>query len=170
MGKPILRSLTEFRVGVALADDRSTLSFTEVRRGRPNHAGREVDRTRTVIGTIHTHPWDVAQSISDIRNLLRSNDVLGGVMTYAGRVSLLIKPLDFLERDRSPFPAEVALQGASLIEAPNMFRILGLIGAMSAAFDLPVGTTRDPYIQAVCERLGLLCYVGRVEGPTLQRA
>jgi hypothetical protein len=163
------RGLTEFRVGVALADERSTLRLTGIRRGRPNHAGREVDRTRTIIGTIHTHPWDVAQSIGDIRNLLRSNDVLGGVVTYTGRVSLLIKAPDLPERDRSAFASEIALQAASLSESSTIVRSLGLMGTVSAAFDVPIGTTRDPYIQAVCVRLGLLCYVGRVDGQTLRR-
>jgi hypothetical protein len=170
LGGGTLRGLTEFRVGVALADERSLLTLTEIKRGRPNHGGREMDRTRTIIGTIHTHPWDAAQSIGDVRNLIRSNDVLGGVVTPAGRVSLLIKPPDLPEGDRSPFATEAALQGASLREAPRMFRILGLTGAMSAAFDLPIGTSRDPYIQVVCDRLGLLCYIGHVEGQTLRRA
>jgi hypothetical protein len=165
-----LRGLTEFRVGVELAGDRSTLGFTDVKRGRPNHAGRELDRTRTIVGTIHTHPWDVAQSIGDVRNLIRGNDVLGGVVTYAGKISLLVKPPDLPEADRSPFASEVTLQAASLSEARTIVRTLGLIGAMSAAFDLPDGATRDPYIRAVCDRLGLLCYTGHVQGPTLQRA
>lgn len=170
LGGGALRGLTEFRVGVALGEERSTLHLTEVKRGRPNNAGREVDRTTTIVGTIHTHPWDVAQSIGDVRNLLRSNDVLGGVVTHAGRVSILVKSPDRPEDGRSPFASEVALQGASLSEAPNLFRLLGLKGIVSAAFDLPIEATRDPYIKSVCDRLGLLCYAGQVERPTLHRA
>ena len=169
LGRGTLRGLTEYRVGVELAGERSILGLTEVRKGRPNHGGREADPTRTITGTIHTHPWDVAQSIGDVRNLIRSNDVLGGVVTYTGRMSLLIKHPDVPDGDRSPFATEVALQGASLREAPNILRSLGLMGAASASFDLPIKATRDPYIRAVCGRLGLLYYAGDVEGPTLQR-
>ena len=124
---------------------------------------------RTILGTIHTHPWDVAQSIGDVRNLIRSNDVLGGVVTYTGRVSLLIKHPDAPNGARTPFATELALQGASLREAPSMFRSLGAMGAVSASFDLPIRATRDPYIKAVCARLGLLYYAGDVQGQTLQR-
>lgn len=170
LGGGTLRGLTEFRVGVALVGDRSALGITEVRRGRPNHVGREVDPGRVIIGTIHTHPWDVGQSIGDVRNLIRSNDVLGGVITHAGRVSLLVKPPGLAEADRSPFASEVVLQGASLSEAPKIVRTLGLMGTLSAAFDLPIGATRDPYIKAVCDRLRLLVYAGHIERPTLQRA
>jgi hypothetical protein len=120
LGRGTLRGLTEYRVGVELAGERSAFDLTDVRKGRPNHGGREVDPTRTIIGTIHSHPWDVAQSIADVRNLIRSNDVLGGVVTYAGRVSLLVKHPDVPERDRSPFAAELALQGASLRGAQNV--------------------------------------------------
>src|SRR5688572_7601021 len=66
-----LGGLTEYRVGVELAGHSPLLHLTEVKRGRPNHAGRELDRTRTIVGTIHTHPWDVSQSIGDVRNLIR---------------------------------------------------------------------------------------------------
>src|SRR5690242_18140595 len=69
-----VRGLIEYRVGVALAADRSSLGLTEVRQGRVNHGGREVDGMRT----IHSHLWDVAQSIVDVRNLIRANDVVGG--------------------------------------------------------------------------------------------
>lgn len=170
LGGGKLRGLTEYRVGVELMADRSSLRLTEVKQGLPNHGGREVDRTRTIIGTIHTHPWDVAQSIGDVRNLLRTNDVLGGVVTYAGRMSLLIKHPNEPERDRSPFTSEIGLQGASLYEAPSMFRRLGVLGALSAAFDLPIRSTRDPYIRAVCGRLGVVGYAGDVARPTLRRA
>jgi hypothetical protein len=154
-GRGGLRGLTEYRVGVELTRGRSALSLTEVKRGGPNHAGRELDRTRTIVGTIHTHPWDVAQSIADVRNLLRTNDVLGGVVTYSGRVTLLVKH---------------ALQGASFRVAPGLFRNIGAIGALSASFDLPIRTTRDPYIRAVCGHLGLLYYAGDVGGPPLRRS
>src|SRR5262245_13837128 len=85
------RGLTEFRVGVELTRGSSAIGLTDVKKGRANHGGKELDRTRTIIGTIHTHPWDVGQSIGDVRNLLRGNDILGGVVTYAGRICLLIK-------------------------------------------------------------------------------
>jgi hypothetical protein len=169
-GRGGLRGLTEYRVGVELTRGRSALSLTEVKRGGPNHAGRELDRTRTIVGTIHTHPWDVAQSIADVRNLLRTNDVLGGVVTYSGRVTLLVKHPDQPDGDRSPFAAEVALQGASFSVAPGLFRNIGAIGALSASFDLPIRTTRDPYIRAVCGHLGLLYYAGDVGGPPLRRS
>jgi hypothetical protein len=160
--------LTEYRVGVELRADRSALGLVEVKRGLPNHAGRELDRTRTVIGTIHTHPWDVAQSIGDVRNLIRGNDVLGGVVTYAGRMSLLVKHPDEPERDRSPVSSEIRLQEASLNVTPSMFRRLGVLGALSAAFDLPIRSKRDPYIRSVCYRLGLISYAGHVAGLTLR--
>ena len=164
-----LSGLTEYRVGVALADRAVRFDLTEVRRGRPNQAGREVDRTRTIVGTIHTHPWDVSQSIGDLRNLLRTNDVLGGVVTYTGRMFLLVKdPATSTER-RSPFAQEFALQRASLREAPTMLRNIGAVGALSAAFDLPVQATRDPYIRVLCDRLGLIYYSGDVRSLTLQR-
>jgi hypothetical protein len=163
------RGLTEYRVGVALAADRSTLGLTDVKRGRPNHGGREVDRTRTIVGTIHTHPWDVAQSIGDIRNLIRSNDVLGGVTTYTGRMTLLVKHPEEPGRDRSPFGCEIGLQGASLREAPGLLGRLGVLGTLSAAFDLPIRSARDPYIKAVCGRLGLLSYDGDIASMTLRR-
>jgi hypothetical protein len=168
-GRGRLRGLTEYRVGVELTRGRLALGLTDVKRGRPNHGGRELDRTRTIIGTIHTHPWDVAQSIADVRNLIRTNDVLGGVVTYAGRVSLLIKHPDTPDGDRSPFATEVALQRASLSMAPDLFRSIGVMGTLSASFDLPIRATRDPYIRAVCSRLGLVSYAGEVGGPPLQR-
>jgi hypothetical protein len=170
IGRGGLRGLIEYRVGVELAAERSVFGLTEVRRGRPNHGGREVDLTRTIIGTIHTHPWDVAQSIGDVRNLLRTNDVLGGVVTHTGRMFLLIKHPDAPEGDRSPFAGELALQRASLREAPGIVGSLGVVGALSAAFDLPIRATRDPYIRAVCGRLGLVGYAGDVARPTLRRA
>ena len=166
----MLRGLTEYRVGVELTSGQTGLRLTDVKRGRPNHGGRELDQARTIVGTIHTHPWDVAQSIADVRNLLRSNDVLGGVVTYSGRVTLLIKHPDRPDADRSPFAAEIALQRASLGAAPELFRNIGAIGALSASFDLPIGATRDPYIRSLCGRLGLLYYAGDVDGPPLQRA
>lgn len=168
-GRPGLRGLTEYRVGVELARGPTALRLTEVKRGGPNHAGRETDRVRTIIGTIHTHPWDAAQSIADVRNLLRTNDVLGGVVTSAGRVSLLVKDPEQADRDRSAFGTEVTLQGASFGVTPAVFRRLGMLGALSASFDLPIKSTRDPYIKAVCGRLGLLCYAGDVGGPPLRR-
>ena len=140
-----------------------------MKRGRPNHAGRELGRTTTIIGTIHTHPWDVAQSIADVRNLLRTNDVLGGVVTYSGRLTLLVKHPDASHGDRSPFATEVALQGAAFKVAPQVFRSIGAMGALSASFDLPIRATRDPYIRAVCGQFGLLYYAGDVGGPPLQR-
>jgi hypothetical protein len=168
-GRDRLRGLTEYRVGVELTRGSAALRLTDVKRGRLNHAGRETDRTRTIIGTIHTHPWDVAQSIADVRNLLRTNDILGGVVTYAGRISLLVKEPGRADRDRSAFATEVALQGASFSVTPAVFRRIGTLGALSAAFDLPIGATRDPYIRAVCGRLGLLAYVGDVGGARLRR-
>jgi hypothetical protein len=168
-GGGMLGGLTEFRVGVELAADRATLCLTGVKRGRPNHAGREVDRTRTIVGTIHTHPWDVAQSIGDVRNLLRTNDVLGGVVTYTGRMLLMVKHPDAPQAGRPALASEVALQGAAFRETRNVVRRLGLLGALSASFDLPVRLTRDPYIRALCGRLGLLCYAGDVAGLVLQR-
>jgi hypothetical protein len=168
-GHDTLRGLTEYRVGVELMHGRSALGLTEVKRGRPNHAGRELDLTRTIIGTIHTHPWDVAQSIADVRNLLRTNDVLGGVVTYAGRMSLLVKDPERFDGDRSAFATEVALQRASFGVTPEVFGSIGVLGALSASFDLPIRATRDPYIRAVCGRLGLLCYDGDVGGPSLRR-
>jgi hypothetical protein len=165
----MLGGLTEFRVGVELAADRSTLRLTGVKRGRPNHAGREVDRTRTIVGTIHTHPWDVAQSIGDVRNLIRSNDILGGVVTYTGRMTLLVKHPEGPEWHRAPFAGELGLQGASLREAPNLLGQLGVFGVLSAAFDLPIRSMRDVYIGVVCGRLGLLTYEGDVSGSALRR-
>jgi hypothetical protein len=164
-----LRGLTEFRVGVELAADRSTLSLTGVKRGRPNFGGREVDRARTIVGTIHTHPWDVAQSIGDVRNLIRSNDILGGVVTYRGRMTFLVKHPEGPQWGRLSFASEIELQGASLREAPNLFGKLGVLGALSAAFDLPIRSTRDTYIGAVCGRLGLLIYEGDVSESVLRR-
>jgi len=41
---------------------------------------------------------------------------------------------------------------------------------MSAAFDLPIRSTRDPYISAVCERLGLVLYAGDVTSAMLHRS
>jgi hypothetical protein len=169
-GRVGLRGLVEYRVGIELTRGRSPLGLTDVKRGSPLHAGREVDRTRTIIGTIHTHPWDVAQSIGDVRNLLRTNDVLGGVVTHTGRMFLLIKHPDAPEGDRAAFARELALQRASLREAPSMFGRLGVAGALSAAFDLPIRATRDPYIRAVCGRLGLVGYAGDIARPTLRRA
>jgi hypothetical protein len=175
------RGLTEYRVGLELlADpaparatdqtaDRPSLCLTAVSRGRANHGGREVDRSRTILGTIHTHPWDVAQSIADVRNLVRANDILGGVVTYTGRMTLLVKHPDAPARDRSPFASELELQATSLQEAPDVLRRLGVLGALSAGFDLPIRSTRDPYIWAICRRLGLLAYVGDVASPTLRR-
>jgi hypothetical protein len=163
------RGLREYRVGVELTHGRPALSLTDVKRGRPNHAGRELVQTRTIIGTIHTHPWDVAQSISDVRNLLRTNDILGGVVTYSGRMSLLIKDPERADGDRSAVATEALLQGASFKVTPEVFRSLGVIGALSASFDLPIRATRDPYIRAVCDRLGLLYYAGDVGGRILRR-
>lgn len=168
-GRGGLRGLTEYRVGVELARGRSALRLTDVKRGKPNHGGRELDHTRTIVGTIHTHPWDVAQSIADVRNLIRSNDVLGGVVTYAGRVTVLVKHPDRPDGDRSPFATEIALQRASLSVAPELFRSIGAIGAVSASFDLPIRATRDPYIRALCGRLALLYYAGDLDGPPLRR-
>ena len=170
LGGSRIRGLTELRVGVELTRGRSALGLTDVKKGRPNHGGRELDRTRTIIGTIHTHPWDVAQSIADVRNLLRSNDVVGGVVTHAGRISLLVKDPDQFDGDRSPFATELALQGASLKRAPDLLRRLGVLGTLSAAFDLPIRSTRDPYIGAVCSGLGLIHYVGDVEDLALRRS
>jgi hypothetical protein len=147
---------------------RSVLGLTAVKQGRANHGGREVDRVRTIIGTVHTHPWDVAQSIADVRNLLRTNDIVGGVVTYTGRMTLLVKHPEAPERDRSPFATEIALQRACLMPAPGMVRRLGVLGTLSAAFDLPIGSTRDPYMGAVCRRLGLISYTGSVASLTLR--
>jgi hypothetical protein len=169
LGRVGLRGLTEYRVGVELTRGRSTLGLTDVKRGRPNHAGREVDRTRTIVGTIHTHPWDVAQSIGDVRNLLRSDDILGGVVTYAGRAFLLIKDPSRPVGDRSPFGTEVALQRASLGIAPDLFRQLGVLGVLGAAFDVPLRAARDPYIKTVCGHLGLVSYTGDVGDLVLRR-
>ncbi len=167
LGGGRLRGLTEYRVGVELMAEGAILGITEVRKGSPNHVCREVDRTRTIIGTIHTHPWDVAQSSGDVRNLIRTNDMLGGVVTYTGRTSLLIKHPNAPEQDRAALTSEIRLQAASLKVAPNMFRRTGLLGALSAAFDLPIRSMRDPYIGAVCHRLGLLSYAGHVTQLTL---
>lgn len=156
------RGLTEFRVGVELTPGCSALGLTDVKQGRANHGGRELDWTRTIIGTIHTHPWDVEQSIADVRNLLRSNDILGGVVTYTGRISLLIKDPNRPGDDRSPFAIEVAVQAASLKRAPDLVRKIGVLGTLGAAFDLPMRATRDPYIGAVCRGLGLIQFVGDV--------
>jgi len=169
LGGGRLRGLTEYRVGVELMSHRAHLGITEVRKGSPNHVGREVDRTRTIIGTIHTHPWDVVQSIGDVRNLIRANDIVGGVLTYTGRMSLLIKHPNVPEQDTAPLTSEMRLQAASLKDAPDMFRRMGVLGALSAAFDLPIRSTRDPYIGAVCRRLGLIAYAGHVTTLTLQR-
>ena len=169
-GRGGMRSLTEFRVGVELALERSALRLTDVKKGRANHGGREVDPTRTIVGTIHTHPWDAFQSIADVRNLLRTNDIVGGVVTCAGRISLLVKDPDRPDGDRSPFATEVALQGASLRRAPDLIGRIGVLGALSAAFDLPIGATRDPYIGAVCSGLGLIQYVGDVGDRVLRRS
>lgn len=168
-GRSALGGLTEYRVGVEVVGEAARFALTEIRRGRPNHAGREVDRTRTIVGTIHTHPWDVSQSIGDVRNLIRSNDVLGGVVTYTGRVFLLVKdPLRSTEH-RSPFVQELELQRASLRETPTMLRRIGAVGTLSAAFDLPVQATRDPYIRALCARLGLIYFSGDIRSLTVHR-
>ena len=58
---------------------------------------------------------------------------------------------------------------ASLREAPALLRKIGAVGALGAAFDLPVQATRDPYIRALCERFGLLYYSGDVRSLTLYR-
>jgi hypothetical protein len=168
-GRGGLRGLTEFRVGVELTPERSALRLTDVKQGRSNHGGRELDRTRTIVGTIHTHPWDVAQSIADVRNLLRTNDIGGGVVTYTGRISLLVKDPNRSDVDRSPFAMEVALQGASLRRATDLVERIGLFGTLSAAFDLPIRAARDPYIEVVCSGLGLLHYAGEVGDLVLRR-
>jgi hypothetical protein len=169
LGGGRVRGLTEYRMGLELLADRPMLGLTEVKRGRPNHGGREVEGKRTIVGTIHTHPWDVVQSNADVRNLIRSNDIVGGVVTYAGRVSLIVKHPDEPERDRSPFASELRLEAASLSEAPRIFRHLGVLGALSAAFDLPIRSARDPYISALSGRLGLLSYAGDVANLVLHR-
>jgi hypothetical protein len=164
-----LSGLTEYRVGVELVGSAPLLGLTEVRRGRPNHAGREVDPIRTIVGTIHTHPWDVSQSMADVRNLVRSNDLLGGVVTYTGRMLLLVKPPDAAHADRGPFATELELQRASLRGAPELLGSVGLLGALSAAFDLPIQASRDPYIKSLSHQLGLQCYAGEVATLTLDR-
>ena len=176
-GGGTLRGLTEYRVGVELLAhqrvdrpaNQPVLGLTEVRPGRANHGGREVDPTRTIVGTIHTHPWDVAQSIADVRNLVRANDVVGGVVTYTGRISLLVKHPDAPERDRSPVASEIRLQRASLQDAPGLLRRLGVLGVLSAGYDLPIRSARDPYIRTVCRCLGLVSYVGDVVSLTLRQ-
>jgi len=164
-----LSGLTEYRVGVELLGQSSVLGLTEVKRGRANHAGREVDPSRTIVGTIHTHPWDVSQSIGDVRNLVRSNDLLGGVVTYTGRILLLVKPPDAAHEDRGPFTTELMLQWASLRGAPKLLASVGLLGALSASFDLPIRASRDPYIGALVQALGLLSYAGEVGTLILRR-
>jgi hypothetical protein len=164
-----LKGLTEYRVGVELLSELPALGLTEVRRGRANHAGREVDPSRTIVGTIHTHPWDVSQSIGDVRSLLRTSDLLGGVVTYTGRIFLLVKHPDRDDEQRGPFATELALQRASLQRAPGLLGSLGASGALSAAFDLPVHATRDPYIRSLSAQLGLLYYAGEVGTQTLHR-
>jgi hypothetical protein len=164
-----LGGLTEYRVGVELVSQSPALRLTEVKRGRPNHAGRELDRTRTIVGTIHTHPWDVSQSIGDVRNLIRTNDLLGGVVTYTGRMFLLVKHPDTLEGRRGPFEQEIRLQWASLKGAPETLGAVGLLGALSASFDLPVHATRGPYIRALARQLGLISYAGDIDTLTMQR-
>jgi hypothetical protein len=168
-GWGMLSGLTEYRVGVEFVGRASKLALTEIRRGGPNHAGREVDPRRTIIGTIHTHPWDASQSIGDLRNLLRTNDLLGGVVSYTGRIFLLVKDPAMPTSRRSPFVHELALQRASLHEAPGILGRIGAVGALSAAFDLPIHATRDPYIRALGRRLGLIYYSGDVRSLTLQR-
>jgi hypothetical protein len=163
-----LRGLTEYGVGVELMVGQATFGITEVKKGSSNHVDREVDQTRTIIGTIHTHPWDVIQSIGDVRNLIRANDILGGVVTYTGRLSLLIKHPNAPEQVREPLTSEMRLQAASLRDAPDIFRGMGLLGGLSAAFDLPIRSTRDPYIAALCRRLGLVAYAGQVTNLMLQ--
>jgi hypothetical protein len=165
-----LGGLTEYRVGVELAQRPPRLRLTEVKRGRPNHAGRELDRSRTIVGTIHTHPWDVSQSIGDVRNLLRSNDLLGGVVTYTGRLFLLVKHPAMLGENRDPIEQEIRLQWASLRGAPALLEAVGLLGALSASFDLPIQATRDPYIRSLAKQLGLISYDGDVRSLVLARA
>ena len=164
-----LSGLTEYRVGVELVGSAPLLGLTEVRRGRPNHAGREVDPIRTIVGTIHTHPWDVSQSMADVRNLVRSNDLLGGVVTYTGRMLLLVKPPHAPHEDRGPYATELELQRASLRGAPKLLASVGLLGALSASFDLPIRASRDPYIGALVQELGLLSYDGEVGTLILRR-
>lgn len=164
-----LAGLTEHRVGVELVPHAPRLRLTEVKRGRPNHAGREVDRTRTVVGTIHTHPWDVSQSIGDVRNLIRTNDLLGGVVTHTGRLFLLVKHPDARRGRRGPFEQELRLQWASFKGAPETLGAVGLLGALSASFDLPIHATRAPYIRALARRLGLISYAGDLDTLRLQR-
>jgi hypothetical protein len=169
IGRGISRGLTEYRVGVELTNRVPPFSLTEVRKGAPNHAGREVDRATTVIGTIHTHPWDVSQSIGDVRGLVHTNDLVGGVVTYTGRIFLLVKHPDSFGGADSPFAAELFLQGASLKATPRTLRQIGLLAALGASLDLPLHAARDPYIRALADRLGLLYYAGDVEGLTLRR-
>jgi hypothetical protein len=168
-GRGVLSGLTEYRVGVELVGRAVRFGLTEMKRGQPNHAGREVDWTRTIVGTIHTHPWDVSQSIGDVRNLIRTNDILGGVVTFAGRVFLLVKDPDRSTERRSAFAQEAELQRASLQETPSLLRRLGPVGALKAAFDVPVQAARDPYIRALCARLGLIYYSGDIGSLTVHR-
>jgi hypothetical protein len=164
-----LGGLTEYRVGVELVQQPPRLRLTEVERGRPNHAGRVHDRSRTIVGTIHTHPWDVSQSIGDVRNLLRSNDLLGGVVTYTGRLLLLVKHPAMLGDSRDPMEQELRLHWSSLRGAPELLRTVGLLGALSASFDLPIQASRDPYIRTLAKRLGLISYTGDVRSVVLFR-
>jgi hypothetical protein len=172
----LLGGLTEYRAGLELVSPSPSVRLqtppfrlTEITRGRPNHAGREIDRSRTIVGTLHTHPWDVSQSIGDVRNLLRTNDLLGGVMTYTGRIFLLVKHPDTLDGRRGPFEQEWIIQRASLQGAPDVLGAVGLLGALSASFDLPIQATRDPYIRSLAKQLGLLYYAGDVRSLVLDR-
>lgn len=165
-----LRGLTEYRVGVVLEDQASTFDLTAVTRGLPNHAGREVDHSRTIIGTIHTHPWDVSQSLGDLRSLLFTNDLLGGVVTGTGRIFLLVKDPDRPATQQSWFRREIDLQKSSLRAASTVFRSAGMLGVLGASFDVPVHATRDPLIRAMCDRLGLIYYAGDMASLTLHRA
>jgi len=165
-----LRGLTEYRLGVALGPQASTFDLTAVTQGLPNHAGREVDHTRTIIGTIHTHPWDVSQSLGDLRSLLYTNDLLGGVVTGPGRIFLLVKDPNTPAKKQSWLTQEIDLQKTSLRAASTVFRSTGLLGVLSASFDVPVHATRDPLIRAMCDRLGLIYYEGDIGTLTLHRA
>ena len=165
----MLTGLTEYRVGVVMAAHRSMFDLTDVKRGLPNYAGREVTQRSTIIGTIHTHPWDVSQSTGDVRSLIYTNDLLGGVVTCTGRVFFLVKDPVKPTKNQSLFKQEIQLQRISLSETSSIFKSRGMIGVLSASFDLPIHSTRDPLLRAVCERLGLIYYAGDMRSLTVHK-
>lgn len=67
------------------------LMFTEITQGLLGGSTPKKARDKVVMGLMHTHPVDMVQSTKDVNTLLRSNQLLHGVVTNIGRIFLIIK-------------------------------------------------------------------------------